>query len=53
MNIELLKKHSENIKKWLIAVRRDFHEYPELGTQEFRTHNRICEYLDEIGRAHV
>lgn len=48
MNIELLKKHSENLKNWLINVRRDFHKYPELGTQEFRTHDKICEYLDEM-----
>lgn len=48
MNIEFLKKHSENIKNWLVNVRRDFHEHPELGTQEFRTHDKICEYLDEM-----
>ncbi|MGL4897322.1 MAG: amidohydrolase, partial [Cetobacterium sp.] len=52
MNIELLKKHSENIKNWLVKVRRDFHEHPELGTQEFRTHDKICEYLDEMNIPH-
>lgn len=52
MNIEFLKKNSENIKKWLIKVRRDFHEYPELGTQEFRTHKKICDYLDEMNIPH-
>jgi amidohydrolase len=35
----------------LIALRRDFHQHPELGFQEFRTADRIEAYLKEIGLA--
>jgi amidohydrolase len=52
MNINILKKNSKNLKNWLINVRRDFHQYPELGTQEFRTHDKICEYLNEMNILH-
>lgn len=52
MNISDLKKEIGNLKEWLIDVRRDFHEHPELGTQEVRTHKKICEYLDEMGIEH-
>ena len=48
MDIEILKKNSENIENWLIEVRRDFHRYPELGTEEFRTQAQICKYLTEM-----
>ncbi|WP_255492139.1 M20/M25/M40 family metallo-hydrolase [Cetobacterium sp. 2A] len=37
------------LKKWLIEIRRDFHQYPELGMNEFRTMGQICKYLDEMG----
>lgn len=37
------------IKDWLISVRRDFHKYPELGMEEFRTSEKIINYLDEMG----
>ncbi len=30
----------------LIKIRRDFHMNPELGGSEYRTMNKICEYLD-------
>ncbi|MGL4672900.1 MAG: M20 metallopeptidase family protein [Cetobacterium sp.] len=45
MNIEILKKEVLALNDWFIHVRRDFHSYPEIGTQEFRTHDKICEYL--------
>lgn len=45
--IEIMKS-SEQIKDWLIEVRRDFHQHPELGMEEFRTSKKICEYLDEM-----
>jgi amidohydrolase len=35
----------------LIALRRDFHQHPELGFQEFRTADVIEAYLKEIGLA--
>lgn len=33
----------------VVAWRRDFHRNPELSFQEFRTHDRICEILQEAG----
>lgn len=44
--------NKEILKNWLIQVRRDFHKHPELSTKEFRTHNKICEYLDEMNITH-
>ncbi|MGL4672666.1 M20 metallopeptidase family protein [Cetobacterium sp.] len=48
MDIQKLKFEADKIKDWLIEVRRDFHKHPELGTQEYRTHDKICEYLKEM-----
>ena len=33
----------------MIAIRRDFHQHPELGFEEFRTSQRITELLTELG----
>ena len=33
----------------LIAWRRDFHQHPELGFQEFRTASRVAEHLQALG----
>ena len=52
MDIKLLRKNTADLKEWLIKIRRDFHEHPELGTQEFRTHDKICEYLNKMGILH-
>lgn len=49
MEIIDIKTLVENEKQWLVDVRRDLHKHPELGQQEFRTMNKICEYLDEMG----
>lgn len=38
----------EELKPWLVEIRRDFHSYPELGMQEFRTSRKIAEYLREM-----
>lgn len=40
---------AKEISSWLSEVRRNFHMYPELGMEEFRTQKKICEYLDEFG----
>ncbi|AOY78217.1 peptidase M20 [Clostridium formicaceticum] len=40
---------AEALKSWLIKIRRDFHENPELSTVEFRTHKKIVKYLKEMG----
>nr|WP_246407412.1 M20 family metallopeptidase [Geomicrobium halophilum] len=34
---------------WLSQVRQDFHMYPELGMNEYRTMDKITEYLDDLG----
>lgn len=33
----------------LIELRRDFHQHPELGLEEFRTSEKVATYLEEIG----
>lgn len=38
----------EQINNWLINVRRDLHQSPELGLKEFVTKQKIIKYLDEI-----
>ena len=40
-----VRQHESHI----IDLRRDFHRHPELANEEFRTANRICEELTDIG----
>lgn len=42
------KKELEKQMPELIALRRDFHRYPELGFKEFRTQKKIIAYLENI-----
>jgi len=49
MDRELLLRQAQEILPWLVEVRRDFHSYPEFGMEEFRTKEKICAYLDEMG----
>lgn len=49
MKKEILLQQVDEILPWLVEVRRDFHAYPECGMEEFRTKEKICEYLDEMG----
>ncbi len=44
---ELVGKIEEELKE----IRRDFHTYPELSNQEFRTADRICQYLESWGES--
>jgi amidohydrolase len=46
--IDFLKK-SADIKDELVALRRDFHENPELGFEEFRTSEVIKQFLNSEG----
>jgi len=39
----------ENIKKWLVKIRREFHMHPEVLFQEVRTTERIKSILGELG----
>jgi len=52
MDSDKILKLAKEISPWLSRVRGDFHMYPELGMQEFRTQRKICEYLDEFGILH-
>ncbi|ACB86262.1 M20 metallopeptidase family protein [Natranaerobius thermophilus] len=42
-------EQGQKLQNWLVQVRRDFHRYPELSTQEFQTRDRIINYLQEMG----
>lgn len=46
MNIRLL---ADGISEEVISIRRDLHMNPELGGNEFRTMNKICDYLNSWG----
>jgi amidohydrolase len=41
----IIERHYDSI----VALRRHFHTYPELGTQEFNTQQRIMEELSALG----
>lgn len=45
----ILKKEVESFKEELIQLRRDFHQHPELGFQEFRTSSIVASYLQDCG----
>lgn len=38
-----------NLKDELISLRRDFHQHPELGFQEYRTAQIVADYLERCG----
>ncbi len=42
-----MEKRVNEIFEELIDIRRDFHMYPELSEEEYRTCDKICEYLDK------
>ena len=44
-----IKKEIALLKDELIDLRRDFHQHPELGFQEFRTSAIISNYLEKLG----
>lgn len=44
---------AEAILPWMVAIRRDLHQHPELGLEEHRTALRVQERLDELGIEHV
>lgn len=43
------KQEAENLFDEMVATRRDFHRYPELGFQETRTSGIVAERLTELG----
>jgi amidohydrolase len=44
-----MMQEAEKLKDELIRIRRDIHQHPELGFQEFRTASLVAETLEEIG----
>ncbi|MBK5260985.1 MAG: amidohydrolase [Peptostreptococcaceae bacterium] len=44
-----IKRQVENLTGEAIELRRDFHMYPELGYQEYKTSKKIAEYLKKLG----
>ncbi|MEA4893174.1 MAG: amidohydrolase [Peptococcaceae bacterium] len=44
-----IKKEAAELREEMIALRRDFHQHPELGLQEVRTSRIIEDYLKELG----
>lgn len=38
-----------SLEEELVALRRDFHQYPELGFEEWRTSQRVADYLLACG----
>lgn len=48
---ELLEA-ARSFQDWLSEIRRDLHQYPELGLEEHRTAGKVQERLDELGIEH-
>ena len=48
-----IKERAAEIKAELAKIRRDFHRNPELGECEFRTMDKICEYLNKWGIEYI
>lgn len=45
---DYIKSKAIEIKNWVIEIRRDFHQHPELGFEEYRTRDKVIEYLNEM-----
>lgn len=48
-----LRAAAEAILPWMVEIRRDLHQYPELGLEEHRTSERVRSRLDELDIEHV
>jgi len=48
-NLELLNEEIQAHYDEVVQLRRDFHRYPELGTQEFDTAIKVENYLNKLG----
>lgn len=44
-----IRKKIDEVTDWAIAMRREFHQHPELSNKEFRTIDRIEEELKAMG----
>jgi amidohydrolase len=45
----VISQKADALKSKVIAWRRDFHEHPELGNQEFRTSEIVAKHLKSLG----
>ncbi|GIK54934.1 MAG: amidohydrolase [Chloroflexi bacterium] len=43
------RKEAESLFDEMVARRRDLHQYPEMGFEEFRTAGIVAEQLDQLG----
>lgn len=48
-----IQESDPQLKTYLVALRREFHQNPELSLAEFRTARRIEEELDRLGISHT
>lgn len=44
-----LMNRAAEIRDWMKEIRRDFHQHPELSTEERRTREKIKDYLRDLG----
>lgn len=44
-----IQRHTDSIFENLVAIRRDFHQYPEVSEEEERTARKVAEYLKALG----
>ncbi len=44
---------AQDLLPWMIEIRRDLHQHPELGLEEHRTNNKVRSLLDEMGIEYV
>ncbi len=49
MDLKWVQKEAESIKDFIIAIRRDIHQYPETGYEVFRTADKVAETLRSLG----
>ena len=47
-----IKKEIQKISEHIYSYRRDFHQYPELSFQEYRTAEKISKHLESFGIEH-
>ena len=43
------KKRIEEMKDWLVEIRRTIHMHPELGFEEVETSKLVAEWLEKFG----
>ena len=49
MSLDAIMKESEEIKDWIIDIRRELHRFPELMYEEHRTNALVRKKLDSLG----